>query len=185
MRKPGSKPGAKRYGPEWKRRVRKGADLGRLRRKESLASQPAHVARWLKYGIVAPELVPIVQYRSKHVEMIVTDLGGSSEVTAMQRGVLDAWIAAQVASDVELQRLLRDPKAEVPERLMTALNAARAALALLGLHRQARDITPSLESLGYVETVQPHDQASEVTPGSTIDPESEASPSTVEEGGSG
>ena len=57
--------------------------------------------RWIRDGIVAPELVPIIEARADQAEQIVEDLGGPDEVTAMQRGIIDGYTKAMVAADVE------------------------------------------------------------------------------------
>ena len=58
-------------------------------------------------GAVDRALVPILQTRAARVEDIITDLGGPIEVTAMQRALIDGWLKAAVAADVEFARLAR------------------------------------------------------------------------------
>ncbi len=129
---------------ESRARISRGVTRWHARRREAARVRPTHVDRWMRDGAVHPALRPIVAARASQVEQMVQDLGGPDEVTAMQRGVLEGWIQAQVAADVEFSRLIQDPKAEIPERLLTGINSARSALVALGLTRRARDLTPSV-----------------------------------------
>lgn len=163
---------------EHRERISRGLRRFYTRRRAAALIRPAHVDTWLKSGVVSLELRPVLEARAAHVEDMVTDLGGAEEVTAMQRRVLDGWLQAQVAADVEFQKLARNPNGEIPERLMTALNSARSALIALGLSRRARDVTPSLET--YLK----EREASQDGAGRTISTGSGPLVSVVEEGGS-
>ncbi len=124
--------------PEVRERISRG--LRRYHELRRCRARPAHVDRWAREGAVAPELRPILEARAHQAEAMVQDLGGPDAVTALQRGVLDTWLQAQVTADVAFARFVRGEATEVPERLMTALNAARSALVSLGLERRAREV---------------------------------------------
>jgi hypothetical protein len=72
---------------------------------------------------------------------MIADLGGPTEVTAMQRALLDGWLKAAVAADVEFARLAQGNADGTPERLATFLNTARAHLTSLGIERRAKPVT--------------------------------------------
>lgn len=174
------RPGARYGSAEHFARISAGLRRYNERRREAALVRPAHVDQWLRSGVVAPNLRPILKDRASQVEDMIEDLGGAGEATSMERRVLDTWLQAQVCADVLFQRLMQNPKAEVPDKLLSSLNTSRSALIALGLHRRARDITPTLAQMGYVETVG----APEDEPGSTIDAEAESSALAVGEGGS-
>jgi hypothetical protein len=89
---------------------------------------------------VAEALRPILEARALHAEAMVQDLGGPDELTAMQKGILEGWLQAQVAADAEFARFVRDRDTAALKRLATFLNSARANLTALGLHRRAKEI---------------------------------------------
>ena len=72
---------------------------------------------------------------------MIADLGGASEVSAMQRAILDGWVKAAVAADVEFARFVRDNAKGNRERLSTFLNTERAHLSSLGIERRAKSVT--------------------------------------------
>ena len=59
----------------------------------------------------------------------------------MQRALLDGWLKAAVAGDVEFARLAQGNSDGTPERLATFLNTARAHLTSLGIERRAKPVT--------------------------------------------
>jgi len=126
--------------PEARRRISKGLKQYYARRRETSLTRPSHVDTWKRTGVITPQLRPIVERRAAQVEAMVQDLGGPSEVTAMQRATLDTWIQAMVGADTQFQRLLTGEVTEVPERLVTCLNAARAALVVIGMERRQREV---------------------------------------------
>ncbi len=126
---------------------------GMEQRRKRLEAGPSQVEDWKRTGHVAPALKPILDARSRQYRQMVEDSGGVTEVSAMKRALLDTWIQAQSAADVEFQRLLRNPEKEIPERLTTCLNTARAALVALGLERSAKPV-PDLSSYLAEKAVQ-------------------------------
>ncbi len=145
---------AKHGSEEHRRRISRGVERSWVVRKaaqDASLGRPVHVDRWIKDGIVVPELVPIIEARAAQAEAIVQDLGGPDEVTAMQRGMIDGLVKALVAADVEFARMARGEIKGAPDRLATFLNTARANLVALGLHRRSKkvvDITDYLEQAG-------------------------------------
>ena len=128
--------------PEDRReRISRGVKRAWERRRARESARPAHVDRWLRDGTVNDALVPILQARAVQVEDIVADLGGPSEVSAMERAVIDGWLKAVVAADVEFARLARGECDGTPERLATFLNTARSHLIALGLERRSKPVT--------------------------------------------
>lgn len=132
---------------ERRQRIARGVKRAWERRRARESVRPVHVDRWTKDGAVNHALVPILQARAAQVEDIIADLGGPSEVTAMQRAIIDAWFKAAVAADVEFARLARGEADGTPEKLATFLNTARAHLLALGLERRAKPVTDISEYL--------------------------------------
>ena len=132
---------------EKRRRERIARTLRRYhaRQRERRRIRPTHVDKWLRKREVADALRPILEARALHAEAMVQDLGGPDELTAMQKGVLEGWLQAQVAADAEFLRFVRDQDLTALERLATFLNTARANLSALGLHRRAKEI-PDLQA---------------------------------------
>lgn len=131
---------AKRGSEEHRRRISEGVKRAWARRKALTTPRPAQVTRWQETGEVAPELAAMVEVRARQAEAMVQDLGGAEELSALERAILDGWLQAQVAADVEFGRLARGETEGAPERLLTALNTARANLMALGLRRRAKPV---------------------------------------------
>jgi len=110
----------------------------RKRKLESLL--PAHVTAWKRRGEVAPALRPVLEARLHHLAGIVEDLGGPSEITNLERAVLDGWLVATVTADALWSRYLREGDEAALDRVPTLLNSARAALQAVGLKRRAREL---------------------------------------------
>ena len=144
---------ADRGSEEHHRRISAGVSRSWQRRKARENLRPAHVDRWIRDGTVAPALIPILEVRACQAEAIIQDLGGPSEVTAMQRGILDGWFKASVAADVEFARLVRGDADAPPERLATYLNSARANLLALGLSRRSKAVVGVTSYLAERERV--------------------------------
>lgn len=171
-----------RHSAETRARISHGVKRANRRKLEAALVRPSHVDQWLRAGIVAPSIRPILEVRASQVESMIEDLGGVDEATNMQKRVLDGWLQSQVCADLLFQKLAQDPKSEVPDKLLSSLNTSRAALVAIGLGRRARDLTPTLAELGYVEVLQPHDQAPEVTPGGANGDGRESGAEVAEEG---
>jgi len=142
---------AKKGSEEHRERISRGVRRAWERRRTREGFRPVHVDRWLRDGAVDPALVPILQTRAAQVEDIIADLGGPTEVTAMQRGIIDGWLKAAVAADIEFARLTRGESEGTPERLATFLNTCRSNLLALGLERRAKpvaDISTYLKGKG-------------------------------------
>ena len=90
---------AKKGSDEHRERISRGVRRAWERRRTREGFRPVHVDRWLWDGAVDRALVPILQTRAAQVEDIIADLGGPSEVTAMQRALIDGWLKAAVADD--------------------------------------------------------------------------------------
>jgi hypothetical protein len=131
---------ATRGSAEHKRRIAAGVRRAHARRRAVSDPRPAHVDRWLQGGEVPAELRTILEIRASQVEAMVQDLGGADEVSGMERALLDGWLKATVAADVEFMRLVRGDTDGAPERLATYLNTARANLTSLGIRRRTRPV---------------------------------------------
>ena len=153
--------------PERRRTHAEATLEGKRRAAEERRTRPCHVDRWRREGSVSAGLEPIVEDRARQVAEMVSDLGGPNEVSAMERGILDGWYQAMVAADAQFARFVRDENHDALERLSTFINSARASLLALGLHRRAKNVTPSLSS--YLD-------------GKTRDATEDGSGSTIENG---
>ncbi len=142
---------ARRGTPEWTARVGEGkrraheerarreALEARLRR-EVEAVEPVHIRRWLADGVVADELRPVVETRAAWIVELAQDLGGASDLTAAQRGLLDFVFKLVVAADATFGRFLRTNEPSELERLPAFVTAAANILKALGLKRQEHEI---------------------------------------------
>jgi hypothetical protein len=140
---------SKRGSEEHRERIFRGVRRAWERRRTREGVRPVHVDRWLQDGAVAPALVPILKTRAAQIEDMIADLGGPAEVTAMQRALLDGWLKAAVAADVEFARLAQGNGEGTPQPLATFLNTARAHFISLGVDRRAKpgtDISSYLKS---------------------------------------
>ena len=131
---------AARGSAEHRRRISAGLRRAHERRRAVGDPRPAHVDRWIERGEVPAELAALLDVRASQVEAMVQDLGGPEEVSAMERALLDGWLKAAVAADVEFSRLARGETEGATERLATFLNSARANLMALGIRRRARPV---------------------------------------------
>ena len=89
---------AQRGSEEHRRRISKGLARAWQRRKAREAVRPIHVDRWIREGTVDTALRLILEARADQVEAIIQDLGGPSEVSAMQRGIVFAGHSPAVIS---------------------------------------------------------------------------------------
>ncbi len=126
---------------EHRRRIGRGVRRAWQTKRERAGGRPAHVDAWIQEGRVAPELVPILKERRQQAEAMVHELGGPEAVTARQKALVDAWMQAQVAADVQFARLARGDVDSSAERHARLLNSARAALAELRLPRQTKGVS--------------------------------------------
>ena len=133
----------------------------RKREKELESARPAHVTRWVRTGMVAPELRRYVLDRAEHVAAMVQDLGGPEEVSAMERAILDGWFQAQVAADVEFARFIRTDDPAPLDAVSRHLNTARSQLSALGLRRRQKSVMGLSE---YLEAKKsPHSASSDAS----------------------
>ena len=131
---------SKRGSEEHRERISRGVRRAWERRRTREGVRPVHVDRWLRDGAVAPALVPILKTRAAQIEDMIADLGGPAEVTAMQRALLDGWLKAAVAADMEFARLAQGNADGTPQPLATFLNTVRAHLTSLGIERRAKPV---------------------------------------------
>ena len=96
-----------RHTPESRRAISRGVRRSITVRRAREPARPMHVDQWRREGQVAPELRLILDARADQAERLVEHLGGPEYVSAMQRGVLETWLQAQVAADVEFARLVK------------------------------------------------------------------------------
>ncbi len=99
----------------------------RRARLDTTKGRPAPVDRWIQEGVVAPERIPMIEARAEQAQQIVEALGGPDPVTAMPRGMLDGYVKARVAADVEFARLVRGETPGGSDRLAGRLGGAGLA----------------------------------------------------------
>ena len=119
---------------------RSAAQRERWRRHQHLQGvEPRHIRRWIRTGVVAKPILPLVKARTEDMLSMIQDLGGPGNVTTMERATLETWLHAMVTADMEFAKVLHG-EFNAGQRLSVYLNVARNALALVGLHRRERDV---------------------------------------------
>lgn len=77
---------------------------------------------------------------------IIADLGGEDELSAIERALVDSVaISTAIIEDAQVRWLKGEPGVNLTE-ITTIANARRRDMQLLGVKRQMRDVTPSLDA---------------------------------------
>ena len=128
---------------------------------------PTHVWRWIRMGVVAPELRQYVLARSEHAAAMIEDLGGEDSLTAMERATLDGWLQSQVVADVLFARFLQTADVNVAQEITRYTNTARSQLSLLGLerrHKKTLELSEYTAAFDAEKVAQSATQDVEATP---------------------
>lgn len=141
-----------RYGPMTpEHRAKNSASNKRTyeKRAQGKAVSPRFLTKFLATKQCPRELRLIAGERLELLGQMIRDLGGESEVSAMQIAILQGWFYAQVSADVYFIN-------QNPDAASRFLSTASRALQALGLHKRAKRSTlPAHELIARDNSAEP------------------------------
>ncbi len=103
------------------------------------------VQAFVRRGQVAPSLKPMVSATVQLVGEYAHEKGGPEQLTAGQRNLLDVLFMQRVARSGLFSAYLRTGDAALLTQALSFANAETRTVQLLGLSRELKDVTPSLD----------------------------------------